>query len=364
MMTMQQLWAEGASASSQRVEVMVAGENPGDPPQKMTLSLAPADVSTSAEMSTYLAGYKPGVFRADEVSPPVLVKKDTGTHRDFSSNDAFLTVDVKGSINGAIPEVDFESSTTSYTVVDRFLGAFINDITEQNAMADGAPLRPRQRAMRRVSWALQLDREIDVWTLLDTSGNWTAANTAIIAAGFQWNGGGSADPIRDLHTRIETSSQQVNGIWMNQQVANAFLRNPLVRDQMRAFGGDEAFTGSIRRVAAADTELVDFSVPGLPPIHVSAVKSRTTSGGTLSYVLPDSVILTRTPPAGVPLDGEDIATSYTFRREGNAGVGIETREFRVEGRGPRGGTMLVAAQADIATMTGSDVGGRLDDIIQ
>lgn len=358
-----ELWA--SDKPNQVIELKLANDTPwGKAGEIVKLALTPADVSTSAEMSTYLAGYSSGLFRADEVSPPVLVDKDEGTRRDFSSDDAFLTVNVKGGIDGNIPEVDFSSSTTAYKVVDRFLGAFINAITEQNALADGAPLKPRQAAMKRINSAMNLDREVDVWTLLDTTGNWTANNTVDLGATFQWNGGSAADPIGDIHARVEASAQQVTGAWCNQQVANAFLRNPSVRDQMRQFGGDDAFQGAIRNVAAATTQNVDFSVPGLPPIHVVGTKFRTVSGAALAYVLGDSMILVRTPPQGVPMDGEDIATTYTQRRRGNAGVGFETREFRVENRGPRGGTMIVVAQADIAQITGSDVGGRIADIIQ
>lgn len=332
--------------------------------QTVTLSLTPADVSEPAEMSTYLAGYSPFTFRADEVSPPVFVDKDEDRYRDFSSDDAFRVVDVKGSREGAIPEVDVKSSLTNYKVVDRFLGSFINDITEQNAMADGAPYRPRMRAMRRVGWALQLDREIDVWTLLDTTGSWAAANTVTLGATFNWNGGSASDPIADIHARMEASAQQVTGVWFNQQVANAFLRHASVRDHMKQMIGDNAADTALGQVQNAATQMVDFRIPGLPPFHVAAAKRKNESTSALDYVLSDSAILVTTPPDGVPMDGEEIATTYTFRRRGVAGVGFETREFRIENRGPKGGTMVVASMADIAQITGNNVGGRIADIIQ
>jgi len=330
----------------------------------ITLSLTPADVSDPAEMSTYLAGYRPFPFRADEVSSPILVDKDEDKYRDFSLDDAFRQVDVKGSREGAIPEVETKSSLTNYKVVDRFLGSFINDITEQNANADGAPYRPRQRAMRRVGWALQLDREIDTWTLLDTAGSWDANNTVTLGATFNWNGGSAADPIADLHSRVEESAQMVTAVWFNQQVANAFLRNPSVRDHMRQMIGDSSADTALGRVQDAASAQVDFRIPGLPPFHVAAAKVKNETTGNLDYVLGDSVILCTTPPAGIPLDGEEIATTYTFRRRGVAGVGFETREFRIENRGPKGGTMVVASMADIAVITGNNVGGRIADVVQ
>ncbi len=356
------LWANN---DKRELTVRIAG--PVGTPERgqlVTLSLVPSDVSEPAEMSTYLAGYKPFPFRADEVSPPVLVDKDEDRFRDFNIDDAFRRVDVKGSREGAIPEIDVKSSLTNYVVVDRFLGAFINDITEQNAAADGAPFRPRQRSMRRVGWALQLDRELDLWGLLDTGGSWTAANTVTLGAAFAWNGGASADPIFDIHGRVEASAQMVTGTWFNQQVANTFLRNPSVRDHMRQMIGDNAADSALGQVQNAATQQVDFRIPGLPPFHVAAAKVKNETTLALDYILPDSVIMNTVPPGGIPLDGEETATTYTFRRRGVAGVGFETREFRIENRGPKGGTMVVASMADIAVITGSNVGGRIADVIQ
>ncbi|MEE9395171.1 MAG: hypothetical protein V3W41_21990 [Planctomycetota bacterium] len=338
-------------------DIQRLGVRAGEP---LTFSLTPDDVHVEEELSTYLGGYHPTGFRADEASKVVLVDHDKDLFRDFSSDDAFLRVDVKGSTEGAIPEVDPVSSTTQYDVVDRFLGSFVNDITEQNATK---LFQPRQQAMKRVKWAVQLDREHDTWDLLQVAASWAAANTVTLAAGFEWNGGASSDPIFDLQARIEASAQHVTDIWLNQQVGHDFLRNPLVRDHMRQMIGDNAPNNAVGSVADAQARAVDFQIPGLPPIHIVAGKSRATTGAALSFILGSHAVLTTSPP-GVPTDGMEIATSYTFRRRGRAGTGFETREFRVEGRGPKGGTMIVASMADVAVMTGNNVGGLIRDAHQ
>jgi hypothetical protein len=328
--------------------------------QVVTLSLTPDDVHVAEELSTYLAGYHPTGFRADEASKVVLVDHDTDQYRSFSSDDAFRTVDVKGAIEGAVPEVDPISSLNTYKVVDRFIGSFVNDITEANATK---LFRPRQQAMKRVRWALQLDREIDTWNLLQATASWATANRVTLAAGFEWNGGASAEPIYDLQARIEASAQIVTDVWMNQTVGHAFLRNPLVRDHMRQMLGDNAVNAAVGQVASAQARAVDFQIPGLPPIHIVSGKVKNESTSALDFILGNHTVLTTSPP-GVPTDGMEIATSYTFRRRGGAGVGFDTREFRVEDRGPKGGTMIVASMADIAIMTGNNVGGLIRDCVQ
>lgn len=335
-------------------------EGIGQKGQMVTLALTPSDVHDPTELPTYLAGYKPFPYRADEMSPVVLTDNDEDKHRDFSSDDAFRAVQVKGSIQGAIPEVDPKSALTAYKVIDRFIGSFIPDVTEQNA---GGLYRPRQAAMKRCQRAVQLDREVDVVTLLTTAANWDSNNRVTLAAGLEWNGGADSDPIANLQARIIASAQPVTDIWFNQEVAFEFLKHPLVRDHMRQMLGDSPVQGAVTAVANAGDSMVDFRIPGFPPFHVVASKVKNETTDVIGYILADDILLTTRPP-GVPEDGEEIATSYTFRRRGNAGVGFETREFRVDGRGPQGGTMVVVSMADIAVITGDNVGGLIKDAIQ
>ena len=332
--------------------------------QLIEMALTPADVHEPTELPTYLAGYRNAKYRADEVSFPVLVDKDNDKRRDMDSDDAFRCVPVKASIGGPPPEVDPKSALTEYKVIDRFIGAFINDIVEGQA----PPLyNPRQRSMRRCANAILLDREIDVWTLLVTAGSWNANNRVSLGAAYKWNGGASSDPIYDLHSRVECSAQEVTDIFMNQKVANTFLRHPLVRDHMRQMLGDRGVDAAVAAVNTAGNRnqpAVDFVIPGLPPIRVVAGKVKNETTAVLDYILGDSYTVLVSNPVGVPQDGEETATSITFRRRGAAGVGYETREFRVDARGPKGGTMVVVSQADIAQVTSSICGGFIAGCIQ
>lgn len=323
--------------------------------KRVQLALTPTDVITSAEIPTFIAGYNNGLFRADEISPPILVDKSVGKYRIHSSDDAFRAVNVKASLQQVPPEVDPVTSVSDYSVVERLLGSFIPDITDENAA--GTAYRPRQVAAKRISRAVKLDREIDVATLVTTSGNWNATQVAAVAAGAKWNGGATSDPIADLQGRIEASLQEPTDIWFNRRVANAFLRHSSVRDQMRQMGGDKAYddiANAVKNMKAG--QQVDFMIPGFPPFHVCTAKVKNDTTGVSDYVFGNHVVLTVTVKS--PTDDEDIATTYTYRRKGNQGVGFETREFRVEGRG-NGGTMIVCSMGDIAVMVANDVGGLL-----
>lgn len=342
------------------VSFVLAENSPfGRAGQQVTLDLAPSDVAVSEELSTYLAGYKPFGYRCDEASPVVLVDRDTDQYRNFTANNTFRRVDVKSSIQAKVGEVDPETALDSYTVIDRAIGSFVPDVVEQNATK---AYRPRQAAMKRCQRAIMLDRELDVWALLTATANWDADNHVTLGATTKWNGGSASDPIKDLHERIEASAQEVTDLWMSQRTGNAFLRHPNVRDHMRQMIGDNAPSaalGAVNQTGGVNTRR-DFQIPGLPPIRISAAKVQNLSTGALEYIIGNDVVLSTRPP-GVPTDGEEIATSYTFRRRGPGNVGFETRQFRVEDRGPRGGMFIVAAMADVAKMTGANCGGLIKD---
>ena len=321
--------------------------------QRVTLAQTPQDVHDPTEMPTYLAGYRPFGFRADEASRLVPTDNDEDKYRQFSADDAFRRVNVKGSLQGAVPEVDPNSTLSTFKVVERYIGSFVPEQTRRNA-GSNPNYDPRMAAGRRCMNALGLDREIDVWTLLGTAGTWASAVQT--AAANPWNTTG--DPILDLQTAIEKSYTPVTDVWMNQKLGHAFLRNSYVRDHMRQMLGDNAPGEALGRVANAGQSNVDFQIPGLPPIRIVASKVKNETTSVLDYCLATTVcVLLTTIPGNLPVSGEDIASTHTFRRNGPAGVGVETREYFVDGRGPHGGVMQVVAVADTIVMTSNLAGG-------
>jgi hypothetical protein len=311
---------------------------------KVTLALTPADVHSPQEITNYLAGYRTGDLRGGEAARDVMVDKDSDQYRTFDSGDAFEPVHVKGSLEGAIPEVSVRSSLSTYAALPRFIGCFIPERTSRQATYD-----VRMASARRIRRALDMDFEIDVWTLLGTNTNWASAQRLALGATEVWNGGSASDPVEDLHTAIEASDQKVDEIWMNRKAANAFLRHDKVRDWIKGVAGND------RAIADAQTSnAMDVQLPGLPPIHILDAKYKPTT--TMSYFLGNVCVLLCNPP-GVPMDGETIASAKCFRTRGPNGNGFSAREFVDPKRGPDGGTMLVVSTTDVLKMTASSCGG-------
>lgn len=332
--------------------------------QKVNLVLSPADVQTPAEIDTYLAGYKNAMYRADEASKPIPVDRDNDYFRTFGSNNAFKKAHVKSSLNDSIKEITPETSTTQYAVVDRMIGGYVPDVVANQAERLYNTKMATSRLCKNV---ILLDRETDVWTMLTTTGNWNANNHVTLGATAAWGtstGPGSAsDPLKDLENRIVASAAPITDVYFNQRVAFSFIRHPEVKDHMRAVLGDAGYKGIAGAVQIANTNgNINFEIPGYPPFHVVCGKVLNETTGLLDYILGHDTVLVTSPP-GVPTDGAEIATTYTFRRKGQSGTGFQTREFRIENRG-LGGTMMVVNSADIAKMTGNNVGGLIKACFQ
>lgn len=331
--------------------------------RKLELGLTTADVHDPTEMPSYLAGYSNEEFRHSEICQIILVDKDEDKYRTFSSSAAFKPVKVKTTDDAYPSEIKVESSLTNYKVQPRRLAAFISDTVAQQVTNPGYDVRYVH--MERAARAINMDLEIDVLGpsgLLTTSTAWTSGYYVALGAGFNWNGGVNSNPITDLRGRIVKSAQRITRFFFNQRVAGYFLDNPAVRDYTRFKMGDAALDAMVKAVFDTDASdgTLDFTIAGLGKFSVCCAKAEDTTGA-IDYIMPDVVVGVTQPP-GVPTNGERIATSYNFRRRGPAGNGFNTKEVRIEQRGV-GGTLLIAEEASIPTMTGPIVGGLITGVV-
>lgn len=309
--------------------------------QTIQLSLSPSDVAVQEELDTFLAGYSNYQFRADEVAPPFLVDRDTDKFRLYSSNDAFERVQVESSMQAGVNQVDPRTELGEYRVVDRALGNFMPTRIAANAKFD-----IKAGALRRVRVALDLDREIRVWNLLTTAGNWNANN--VVAAGNPFNDP-TTNPIQLLREMMNRSSQPISAFWMTPDTSFDFLDNPNTKTFMRQMSGDATQPRPVQGGGFVQDQSWDYSLPGMPPIRVAPAKVKNDSTGALEDVMGRDFVVGVTAPTetpGVPTSGQEIQTIQTFRTRGPSGTGFTTREFFVEERGLEGGTMMVAGHSE------------------
>jgi hypothetical protein len=313
--------------------------------QRVSLSLTPSDVHDASEVPELLQSYKSPKFRADEICPVIPVDQLSDKFRIFNSDNAFQPIVVKTSNEGAIAEVDPESSLDTYTCYLRAIGCFTSAQTEMAAEFD-----VKARAAKRCADAIYRDIEIDVMTLLGTNTNWAASVRT--AAATAWDQAGST-PIVDLQTAIRKSYQEVRCIVINLQTAFALINHDDTKDLMRQFKGDGPVTDALNQIAKSSATSIDFTIPTMPPFKV--VNSQYVDAtGTKVETLGKVAVLISGPESPMP---DEIMSAASFRWRGPTGTGWSSREYTVEGRGPWGGTMQVVSEASAQKMIATTAGG-------
>ncbi len=330
--------------------------------RKIAAELLPGSVHESTEIPTYLQGLANKKMLADVVSRPVPFDKTIGQYRAVDARDAFEAASVKVGITAWLPELTTRSALSSFTMQFRGACIFVNDVTQAEAAGSSA-YNPRMQAAKRILKVMEIDREIDVWTLLSTAANWNANNVQTLTSGFEWNTGVNANPLSDLEDMITASDDDITDIWMNRTVAFALINNEAIRDRMFQFygaAGAPAKLGEIHQ-SAGD---VTFSMAGFDGIkfHTVTAKRHNATTSLRDYILGDDVIGTveSTP---MPTSGEDGNTTVSFRYSGVGGTGFVQRSARLEGRGVFGGEMMYISQGDVPLIVGPTQGGLIKNVL-
>jgi hypothetical protein len=322
------------------------------------MDLGPADVHVVSALPNYAAGYRNFTPMADVVSPPLLVGKQSDKYYTFDRLDAFQrALPATGANGGQVGEVSPRLATTQYTCVEKAMAGFVG--TQLQANAD-VPLRILQATTKRIMAALLIERELRVQSAVRTTGNWNADQVTTLLAGSQWNGGASADPVKDIHGLIEASHGDVTGMLFPEKVFNAFVRNPAVRSYY-AFKSNTAAVPSAAELSA---------ILQIPPIYVARMKY-INSAGSLANIWGNDVVLFRQPDEMPPTTQDDVATSYTFRWNVNPATspnfpadavsngGFVVRQYFVQDRGSLGGMKAVVVHNDAEKITSKYVGGLI-----
>ena len=321
------------------------------------MDVAPVDVHIPSGMPNFASGYKNFMPLADAVLPVLTVSKQTDKYWQFQKEDAFQrAMPTVGAAGGAVAEIAPRLGNASYFCVERAVGGFVTTQVLSNA---DAPLKIEQAHVQRCMNVLLLEREIRAQALMRTSGNWNSTQVTTIAAGSQWNGGASSDPIKDLHALFEASYGDATGMLFPEPVLHAFQRNPAVR-QYHTYKSSNAPMPNAQEIA---------SILSLPPIYTSKMKF-INSSGALAYVWGTDVIVFRQPDEMPPTNQEDVATAYTFRwnvadvKDGVSTGGWVVRRFYDPNRGSMGGTRIVVVHNDAEKFTSTFIGGLLINATQ
>lgn len=332
----------------------------------VTAALAPADVTNQREqLDTYLGGFQPFGFAADDVAPVVLVNKEKGDRRDLGEANAFERVNTKVGRHGAINTVDLISGLGTYHTQEYGLASFLPWQSENDRQEN---FNVRAHIGQMLLWKLALDREFRVKDLVTATSSWHADNVVDLTgqATLKWDTGNAKNPRADLHAALKSMLMPATGVWMNPDVAFHLLSDDEIRDFMRQMLGDNAPSPDVAKGAAAGAMgVVTLRIPGLvadAPIHIVPAKALDVSTGSVEYIWPDDVVITSNPP-GQPSDGMRMASALTYRTRGRSGSGVVSNEYIPQGRGINSGSMFEVGYSDHELITGSRAGALMKHVL-
>lgn len=328
--------------------------------QSIKLALVPSDVRSVEEIDTYMPGYRRFPFRADEVSPVLLVDASIAEYRVYDLANIFRQVRSETSLQAPVAEVDPETSMQTYRCRPYALGGFIPAMTR----AQAKNFNPEEIAARRVADALGLGRELRVMNKATALATWATGQRTTLTSDFKWNGGALSDPLLDIQTRSEASTQPVTDIYIGVKAVHALLRHPKMMDYIaNALGGGPRPQAMIDAMGVAPTSRqLDFEIPGLPPFHVVSSKVLNDTTGALDDIIGGHVFMVSNPAGQAQF--EDIRTFQTFRVRGPSGTGFVSRMFELPTRGRDGGDMLVSGYDDAEVVVTNSAGGLIRDAVQ
>lgn len=331
--------------------------------QVHNMSLGQGDVHIERALANYASGFSNAQGCADIAMPPVLVANASDRYWEWDKDDAFQAVDGTVVSPGAnVREVSARLSSNRFQTKQYALGAFVP--TEVTANAD-APLQIILQDMRRVMAALHVNREIRVADIMLNSANYSGNRLITLGAGAKWNGGASSDPIANIQQIMEAMLMPASGMIMDLTTWNWFTRNPAVQKFT-------TFKTAAPPIPGADQRDMFASLLNIPKPHVCQMRRKNMAvADSYPFVWANDVVVYHRPDGGgLPLDGRDVATGYTFRWTGGTveGATVEggwmIRSFFNPYRGARGGTQIIVTHNDAEQFISGFVGGLIKGAIQ
>lgn len=317
--------------------------------RKFAMDLTADDVHIQQALADAVLGYKLQDGIADDVVRVIPVSKQSDHYYEWDKKDTFEQV---ASINAApgasVPEIGTRLSSSTFSTRPYALAAFVPADVEANA---DSKIQPRRQAVRRLMNALKLAREYRIAAMLRDPANYAAGFKATLGGTAKWNAGSDSDPVQDIYNRMQATGMPVTSMILSERTWQDFSLNANVQK----FG---TYKDSVDPIARAESANKLTALLGLPPVKIGRMKGFNASTGNLEYVWGDDVIFTHEPQGeGLSLDGQDIATAYTFRWTAPFGAmqgidasmmpgGFFIRQYFAKERGTLGGTVIVCGHYD------------------
>lgn len=199
-------------------------------PGAVKASLDRSDVTQRTLLNEVALQSSEDVFINEIVAPVQLVDESSGKQYISSRTSDRAEVDDTLGERSRANKIPSGLSSVNYDVKPYGLES---DVNEQLA-GEHPLLESVKNETLRVGNAVHLQQELRVMIgKIFTSGTYNASNVTALGSGFQWNGGASANPIRNMNTAIAAMNAPATHAIMSLLVMQAIAEN----DDLRAILG-------------------------------------------------------------------------------------------------------------------------------
>ena len=252
------------------------------PPNAVKASLDRSDVQQQTLLNEIALQAVEDDFISDIVAPIQLVDSDSGRQKVASRTANRAEVDDNLGERGRANRIPSGLTNVDYLCKTYGLESDVNQ-----ALAGQHPtLESVAIETRRLATLVNLQQELHVVrSYLFTSTTYNSSNRASLSSGYQWNGGASANPIRDMNTAVAAMTAPGTHVAMSLEVLQAIQENDDLRailsanheglftaDELALYWGiEEAIVNRGQYCAAGSTSMSRIlSTTDLAIIHASS----------------------------------------------------------------------------------------------
>ena len=243
--------------------------------------------------------YRNAAFIAEEIAPPVSVKKQSGKYYVYDpERESFRQTDDKRAPGAEANEVGFALSTDSYNAEDHALEATIPDEERENA---DPMIQPEIDHTEFLMEKIGLNQEMEMANLILTD---TALPGETLSGDAQWSDSDS-DPVAAVEAKkagiVEAIQIVPNTLVLPYEVYAKVRLHPKIVDRMKYSQVGGATTGQLAELFDVERILVPRAVKNTAhPGHAASI----------AYVWGKNAFLCYTPPRPAL---KQTAFAYTFR---------------------------------------------------
>jgi len=230
------------------------------------------DIRYDPILSKVSVAYQNAGYVAEKILPVIPSKKTTGKYYIYDKSKFRKVKSLRG-MGSASNEVGYGLSLSdAYVCKDHALKELVP--VELNDQAE-APLNPQMDAVENVTERLLIEKEIDLATYMQNTGNLT--NNTTLAGVNQWSDHANSDPIGDIETGIESIRSNIfkgaNTLVLGQEVWNKLKHHPDLIDRIKYGGFAKMSTSALADLLDLDNVIIASAG------YESAVEGQTSSIG-------------------------------------------------------------------------------------